>query len=61
MKDIEIVEVVVSALPGSNIGNCMKEAMDIAVKEWRNVRLRHNGRDYKVMPNDLLATIKEEK
>ena len=59
MKIFEITELKVSALPGSSINDCMREAIELAAKEWRNVTLRHNGKEYRVKPNDLLASITE--
>lgn len=59
MKTIEVVELRVSALPGASIGECMKEAIELAAKEWQNVRLSHNNKDYSIKPNDLLASITE--
>ena len=57
MKNIEIVEIKISALPGSLIEACIKEGIELAAREWRNVRLRHNGKDYLIRPNDLVASV----
>ena len=59
MDNIEVIEIRISARPGAAIGNCLKEAIELASKEWRNVRLTHNGKDYMVKPNDLLASVEE--
>ena len=61
MKDIDIVELVISATPGVHIGECMKAGIELAAKEWRNIRLRHNGKIYSIKPNDLIASITEIK
>lgn len=57
MKSIEVTEVVVHATPGSSVGECIKEALQIAVTEWRNVRLIHNQKAYKVQVNDLVGAV----
>jgi hypothetical protein len=59
MKNIEIVEIKVQATIGADIGNCMRDAIKLAADEWRNVRLCHNGREYTIQPNELLASCKE--
>jgi hypothetical protein len=59
-KMTEITSVDISALPGADIGSCMKEGLELATREWRNVRLKHNGKIYEIIVNDLLHTIKEE-
>ena len=59
MKSIEIIELKVSALVGSSIGECMKEAIELSAKEWRNVTLIHNDKHYRVKVNDLLASVVE--
>ena len=55
MKNITVIEIRVTADKGSSIGSCLTECMEIAVKEWRNVRLNFNGQEYLIQPNDLLA------
>lgn len=57
MKSIEVVELKVSALPGADIGECMKESITLASTEWRNVTLLHNKKSYSIKPNDLLDSI----
>lgn len=59
MKHVEVVELVVQALPGASQGECLKECLGIAVHRWQNVQLRHNGRSYDIHPNELLAAIYE--
>jgi len=59
MENIEIVEIRVSALPGALIGKCIQESIQLAATEWRNVRLRHNDKQYIVLVNDLLSTVME--
>ncbi len=54
MKNIDIIEVAISATPGAHIGECMQAGIELAAKEWWNVRLRHNGSVYLIKPNDLI-------
>ena len=56
---IEVTKIVVHAPPNANIVSCMKDAIELAVKEWRNVELQHNSKSYMVSINDLLSSIKE--
>ena len=56
-KFTELKEVVLSATPGSPIGECMREALLMAATEWRNVKLIHNGKNYYAKPNRMLETI----
>jgi hypothetical protein len=57
MKNIEVIELKVSALSGTDIGECMKESIELAAKEWRNVILIHNKKSYSIKPNDLIGSI----
>lgn len=59
MRNIEIVELRVTALPGAAIGTCLQDAIRLAADEWRNVRLSHDGKDYLVRPNELLLSVRE--
>jgi hypothetical protein len=58
-KNIEVVEIRMAALPGAEIGFCLRDAMRRAVQEWKNVSLTHNGREYKIEVNAMLASIRE--
>ena len=60
-KSIEIGKVHVSARHGSSVGECIRDAILLAVKEWRNVELVHNQKVYQVIVNDLLCSVKEDK
>lgn len=60
MENIKIVEIKVEAKPGGERSECLKEAMALAVKKWKNVCLIHNGKTYLVRPNHLINTIGEK-
>ena len=55
----EVTELHMTALPESKLGDCMREAVLMACKEWQNVVLTYHGRKYRVMCNDLLACVVE--
>ncbi len=57
VSTIEVVEVVVVAIAGASIGSCLKSCIELASREWRNVRLTHNSKEYIIRPNDLVASI----
>ena len=61
MEHTEVTEIVVHARPGSVIGECFRECIEIAASEWRNVLLIHNGKKYEIKPNDLVASIKQRR
>ena len=61
MKSIEVYETVARARVGANLGDCMKDCIELAAKEWRNVTLVHNDKNYKVRTEDLISSITEEK
>lgn len=56
-----VTELHICAQPGSSIGDCTREAVLLACQEWRNVTLTHNGRQYRVLCNDLIGCVKEHK
>ena len=61
LNHTNVIEVHVCARAGAMIGDCLREAILIAVKEWRNVVLVHNNVSYRVSPNDLIASVDKEK
>lgn len=52
------ISTVIQAKAGAQIDNCIREAILISVKEHVNVTLFHNEKEYKVVFNDVLATVK---
>jgi hypothetical protein len=61
MKAISVTRIEVHANPGAVIGECMKEALELAAHEWRNVRLTHSSGEYMIRPNDMIASIEQVK
>ena len=61
LKYTTITELHICARPGAEIGNCMRDAALLACQEWRNVTLTHNGRQYRVLCNDLIGCVQELK
>ena len=58
-KHCDIAKIKLSALPGASVGECFKEALTLAITEWRNVELMHNDKRYQVLINRILGTIEE--
>ena len=58
MKNVDIVFVELHAKSGAVIGDCLRDAIQLAISEWRNVELVHNDTRYRVNVNDLLASVK---
>ena len=59
LKYTEIRHLVLEPKSGSHISNCLRDALKLATKEWCDVVVVHNGRNYKVSINKLLDTIEE--
>ncbi len=57
MEAIEVIEIKIGATPGAEIGQCFKEGIELAAKEWRNVRLVYDGKVFFIRPNALVAAI----
>lgn len=60
-EHIHVIEVHVHPDPGAEIGDCFREAIEMAAREWRNVVLCYDGVAYRVRPNDLLSVIMKVK
>jgi len=58
MEAIEIIEIKVEALPGTNFPQCLRESMKLAINEWRKVRLIFNGQEYLVDPYAFFLSVK---
>ena len=56
-KHISVSHVRVVVKPDSSFADAIREAMLIAVKEWRNVVFRFGEREYNIQVNDLIASI----
>lgn len=61
LKNTTVTELHICAKPGASIGDCMRDAALLACQEWRNVTLTHNGRQYRVLCNDLIGCVREVK
>lgn len=55
--NIDIGRINVYAVPGAAKGDCLRDSLVLAVKEWRNVSLFHNNDEYRININDLLAAV----
>lgn len=55
MKNIFVVELKVhpSDYPEASFDTCMRQALELAATEWRNVRLFHGGKEYLILANDI--------
>lgn len=60
MKNIDIVKIKTVAKMGCAENNCIRDAMELAVKEWNNVEMKHNGRIFNISVNDMFASVKKE-
>lgn len=56
-SEIEIAHLSVNAKIGADINDCIVEALQLAVNEWRNVELKHNDKIYKIYVNDIFGTV----
>jgi hypothetical protein len=54
MKNIEVTEVVVTALPGALVWNCQVDAAVICLTENRRVRLVHNEKSLVITTAGIL-------
>lgn len=61
MNDIEIDKIVTRALSGSHISGCIKDCLELAIKEWRVVTLEHNSQIYRIDPEKICDMIISEK
>jgi len=57
VKNVEIISIEVSANPGCSQGDAIVDGIKIAVKEWRNVNVKHNGKTFSIKVNDILGTV----
>jgi hypothetical protein len=60
METIDIIKLKVSAKTSKSIGGCIRECIQLAATEWRNVELKHNGKFYTINVNDLYGTVEEK-
>lgn len=60
MRYIEIERTSVSALPGSNINNCIIECISYSIEHMANLSLNHNGRIFHINYNDIIGIAKEQ-
>ena len=53
---IKILNITVEATVGSNINECLRDAMSLSLDQTANIVLIHNDKKYKVTFNDLMTT-----
>mgnify|MGYP001565484214 CR=1 FL=1 len=56
---LEVICLEARATSGAPIGRCIREALQIAVSEWRNVEFVHNLTRFRIDVNDLFACARE--
>jgi hypothetical protein len=59
-ENIKISDILVKALSGSLIDDCILEGVELATKENRKVVLIHNEHKYKIDPKKIVQFIKGE-
>lgn len=57
MKNINVIELKVEARDSVECKICLKEAVVLAVKEWRNVRVYYDEDNYLIRPDLFMKTI----
>lgn len=58
-SEIEVTHLSIHAKLGASVNDCIVEAIQIAVNEWRNVELKHNDKIYKIYINDIFGTVQQ--
>jgi len=58
---ITVIKIMVNASSGAHLTNCIKDAVHLAVENWMNVELEHNGRTYRINVNDILTLAEKVK
>jgi hypothetical protein len=58
-KEVRVEKIVISAKAGASVCDFIREGLLIAITEWNNVELSHNGKKYSIKPNDLFESVKE--
>ncbi len=58
LKNIEVTQIEAQCFGGSNICDCIREAIFLAIQEGRKVCFRHNGKHYTVNPESIIAEIR---
>jgi len=58
LKHTNVAAIHLEARAGGEISRCLREALAVAVTEWRTVRLLHNGRSY-IVPISSLEKLLE--
>ena len=60
IKNIVVEKIIVRAMAGGEIGNCIREAIKIANQYWVNVELIHNDEAYIININDLISLAEKQ-
>lgn len=61
MKNIEAVYLMVSAKPGSEINDCIADAISVAMENGTDVDLRHNDSAYYIGRAQIIRLIENKK
>ncbi|MBN1253957.1 MAG: hypothetical protein JXA50_01615 [Deltaproteobacteria bacterium] len=61
LKNSEVREIVLTIFAGVPKGEAIREAMLLALTEWRNVVFEFNGKPYEVSPERIINFYDEEK
>lgn len=57
MNNIKVIKIIVEARAGAEISACIREAIELSAKEWKDVELRHNDKILTVDIDKLAGTV----
>ena len=57
MDNIKITKIKAIAKLGSSVNDCIRDCMELCIKERRNVELTHNGLTYDISFNEMFSTV----
>lgn len=60
VENTDVQRVILHAKPGVDYGAAIRDGLSVAISEWVNVTVWHNGREFEIYVNDLIASVRKK-
>lgn len=59
IPNFEVAELVLDCMPGSDVSDCIRDAIILALREDKIIRFKHNCRAFVINPKELIGGVYE--
>jgi len=60
MRSIKIKEIKACAIVGGHLNDCLRECIELSMKEQRNILLVHNEKEYLIDSDKIIESVEKQ-